>query len=185
MNGLFAAAEEVQRFCLAESWRFCFIGGLAVPRWGEPRLTRDVDLTLITGFGAEGSYVERLLAGFASRVEEPKAFALRTRVVLVRTATGVPVDIALGALPFEERCVDRASGWSVPGTQPLRTCSAEDLIVHKVFAGRDRDWADVGGIVARHGDRLDLDLIRTELEPLLEVKGTPGDLERFLALTRT
>lgn len=184
MNGLFAAAEEVQSLCVAEGWRFCFIGGLAVQRWGEPRLTRDVDLTLITGFGDEASYVTRLLAGFASRVDDPEGFARRTRVVLLRTATGVPVDVALGALPFEERSVERSSAWPVPGAQPLRTCGAEDLIVHKVFAGRDRDWADVSGILARRGDRLDLDLVVVELEPLLEVKGASGDLERFLVIAR-
>jgi len=45
MNPIFAAAEEIQAFCRARDWRFCFIGGLANQRWGEPRLTQDVDLT--------------------------------------------------------------------------------------------------------------------------------------------
>lgn len=48
MNGLFSAAELVQDLCEREGWEFCFIGGLAVQRWGEPRVTRDVDLTLLT-----------------------------------------------------------------------------------------------------------------------------------------
>jgi len=39
-----AAAEEVQIFCQKHGWSFCFIGGLAVQRWGEPRLTQDADL---------------------------------------------------------------------------------------------------------------------------------------------
>ena len=39
-----AAAGDVQRFCLQQRWQFCFIGGVAVQRWGEPRLTQDVDL---------------------------------------------------------------------------------------------------------------------------------------------
>lgn len=179
MNGLFAAAEEVQRLCDNEAWRFCFIGGLAVQRWGEPRLTRDVDLTLLTGFGGEDRYVDRLLATFTSRVPEPQAFARRARVVLLRSASGVLIDIALGALPFEERSVTRSSNWTIPGSAALRTCSAEDLVVHKVFAGRDRDWSDVGGVVARQGHRLDLDLIVEELAPLLEAKGTATDLERL------
>ena len=29
------------------------MGGVALQRWGEPRLTQDVDLTLLTGFGDE------------------------------------------------------------------------------------------------------------------------------------
>jgi hypothetical protein len=39
VNPLFAAALEIQQFFNAHGWRFCFIGGLAVQRWGEPRLT--------------------------------------------------------------------------------------------------------------------------------------------------
>ncbi len=179
MNGLFAAAEEVQRLCEEEDWRFCFIGGLAVQRWGEARVTRDVDLTLITGFGGEELYIARLLASFTSRVPEPQAFAQRARVVLLQTTSGVPIDIALGALPFEVRSIARSSRWDVTGSAALRTCSADDLVVHKVFAGRDRDWADVRGVVARQGDRLDLNLIVEELAPLLEAKGSSADLERL------
>lgn len=182
MNGLFVAADEVQQFLHGAGWRFCFIGGLAVQRWGEPRLTRDVDLTLLTGFGQEETFVAALLNRFPSRIEDPAGFARRSRVLLLRTAAGVPIDIALGVLPFEERAVGRASAWSVPDTGPLLTCSAEDLVVHKVFAGRDRDWADVDGIIARHGPSLDLPLILEELDPLLELKGDTAALGRFRAM---
>ena len=56
-----AAAGDVQRYCQQQDWRFCFIGGVAVQRWGEPRLTQDVDLTLLTGFGDEEKFVDALL----------------------------------------------------------------------------------------------------------------------------
>jgi hypothetical protein len=39
-----AAAEEIQGFLQKHNWRFCIIGGVAIQRWGEPRMTRDVDL---------------------------------------------------------------------------------------------------------------------------------------------
>jgi hypothetical protein len=45
LPGVLAAAEQVQQLCQQHGWRFCFIGGVAVQRWGEPRLTQDVDLT--------------------------------------------------------------------------------------------------------------------------------------------
>jgi hypothetical protein len=57
---LLEAAQGVQDIFVRKNWRFCFIGGIAVQRWGEPRLTLDVDLTLLTGFGEEESYVERV-----------------------------------------------------------------------------------------------------------------------------
>jgi hypothetical protein len=170
VNGLFGAADQVQTLCGQENWAFCFIGGLAVQRWGEPRLTRDVDLTLLVGFGEEQRFVDRLSARFDARVDNLGEFARRTRVVLLRTADGVPIDVALGALPFEERSVQRSSEWRVDTSMVLRTCSAEDLVVHKVFAGRDRDWADLAGIVARNWSRLDRELIEEELNPLLELK---------------
>ena len=50
MISLFRVGEAVQAVCVGQGWRFCFVGGLALQRWGEPRVTEDVDLTLLTGF---------------------------------------------------------------------------------------------------------------------------------------
>lgn len=182
MNGLFAAAAQVQRLCEEEGWSFCFIGGMAVLRWGEPRLTRDVDVTLVTGYGGEEPYVRRLLERFEGRVDDAVGFALRHRVVLLRAPDGVPVDIALAGLPFEARAVSRSSLWAVPDVPALRTCGAEDLIVHKVFAGREQDWLDVRGVLIRQATSLDTALIIDELVPLLELSDDHGALERLRAL---
>jgi hypothetical protein len=73
-------------------------------------------------------------------------------------------------MPFEERTVERASAFAISDTDSLTTCSAEDLVVHKVFAGRDKDWLDVQSIVTRQGRSLDAQLIWTELLPLLELR---------------
>jgi len=104
---------------------------------------------------------------------------LSRRVLLVRTASGVDLDIAFGALPFEERSVQRSSPWAWATDQSLITCSAEDLVVHKVFAGRDLDWGDVERVLVRQHAKLDLNLIRSELKPLLDLKGEPEALERL------
>ncbi|MGH3544555.1 MAG: hypothetical protein ACRDPW_01265, partial [Mycobacteriales bacterium] len=102
MNPIFGAAEELQEICIVEGWQFCFIGGLAVLRWGEPRLTRDVDVTILTGYGTEEPVVDTLLSRFSSRTEDAREFALRHRVLLLQASNQIPIDIALGALPFEE-----------------------------------------------------------------------------------
>jgi hypothetical protein len=178
-------ASEVQRFCQGRGWRFCFIGGVAVQRWGEPRFTQDVDLTVLTGLGDEEAFVDALLGGFHPRRADAREFALLHRVLLLHTSSGTPMDIALGALPFEERSIKRASAWAWSDDQLLTTCSAEDLVVHKAFAGRDLDWGDVERVLTRQHGRLDLDLVRTELKPLLGLKGSPealDKLERLVAL---
>jgi hypothetical protein len=187
VNPLFAAASDLQQFFEERGWRFCFIGGLAVQRWGEPRLTLDVDCTLLTGFGGEARYVDELLASFSGRVQRPRDFALAHRVLLLYGRDRVPLDIALGAMPFEEHCVERASRYDIGDGASLLTCSAEDLIVFKAFAGRDRDWLDIEGIVLRQGQALRAETIWLELLPLLELKtdsSTEPRLRRLLAAGR-
>jgi hypothetical protein len=61
VNEIIRAAAELQAICERERWRYCFIGGLALLRWGEPRETIDVDLTLLTGFGGEAPFIDKLL----------------------------------------------------------------------------------------------------------------------------
>jgi hypothetical protein len=181
MNAIFAAALDLQGFCDKRGWRCCFIGGLAVQRWGEPRMTRDADLTLLTGFGTEEAFIDPLLDTFEGRRDDARAFALKHRVLLARHPNNTPFDIALGALPFEEDSVLRSSLWNI-GEGELRTCSADDLVIHKVFAGRDQDWLDVHGILVRSGQGLDLNLIECELKPLLELKNSLSNLDKLYQL---
>lgn len=180
MKDVLQAASELQRFCQARSWRFCFIGGIAVQRWGEPRFTHDADLTLLTGFGQEEAFVDALLEQYEARSPGERDAALSNRVVRVEASNHVPLDIALGALPFEERTVGRASAWAT--NQPeekLITCSAEDLVVHKAFAGRVRDWLDLEGVLKRHGRRLNIEQIWEELTPLVALKEEPEILTKL------
>ena len=182
MQDLFLLADELQSFCQARGWRFCFIGGIALQRWGEPRLTGDVDLTILTGFGGEAGYIEDLCGAFAGRIPDAAEFARRSRVLLLQSERGIPIDISLGALPFEERVVSRASFYRyLPGAR-LNTCSAEDLVVLKAFADRSRDWSDIEGVLLRSGYQLDWMRVETELAPLCEAKAAPHILPRLRAL---
>lgn len=177
MKTLLEAGARLQRTLEELQWRFCFIGGVANFRWGTPRLTADLDLTILTGFGREAEFARVLLAHFASRIPDPMDFAGRYRVLLLRTEDGMPIDIALGAMPFEERSIERSSlGELAPGVG-LRTCSAEDLIVHKAFAARAQDWVDVEGVILRQRGQLDWPQIWTELRDLAGLKEEPTLLQ--------
>lgn len=179
MITLLEAGARLQRTLEAQKWQFCFIGGVANFRWGTPRLTTDLDLTLLTGFGREAEFVRMLLGLFESRIPDAADFAERYRVLLLRTEEGMPVDIALGAMPFEERSIGRSSlGELVPGAT-LRTCSAEDLVVHKAFAARPQDWVDIEGVILRQQGRLDWPQIWTELGDLAALKEAPELLDEL------
>jgi len=80
-----------------------------------PRVTVDVDLALLAGFGNEDEFIEPLLA----------------------------------ALQFEHSAIERASVFTFAAGVDLRTCSAEDLIVFKLFASRPLDVRDAEGVVTR------------------------------------
>lgn len=71
------------------------------------------------------------------------------------------------------------SPWKIDERNSLTTCSAEDLVVHKVFAGRDRDWADVEQVLTRQHGKLNLSQVGLELHPLLELKGSPESVEKL------
>jgi hypothetical protein len=176
---LLQTASKIDKFLKRQSWRFCFIGGIAIQRWGELRFTRDVDLTLLTGFGKEEEFADILLKEFRPRQPDAREFALTSRVLLAKTTDGIDVDIAFGALPFEERTIARASLWEIAPDVSLTTCSAEDLVVHKVFASRDLDWGDVERVLIRQHGKLNLNQIRSELKPLLELKGETEALNKL------
>jgi hypothetical protein len=186
MHPAIEAALELQGFLESHGEKFCIIGGLAVQRWGEVRLTVDADATVLTDWSRDEVVTDLLLGSpFLPRMADARKFALSNRVLLLKNAKGTHVDVALGAMDFENRSVQRSSLWRVSENATLRTCSAEDLLVHKTFAGRTRDWADIEGILQRQGPKLDLELVRSELLPLLELKGTPEAMDRLAALCRS
>ncbi|MEX2179709.1 MAG: nucleotidyl transferase AbiEii/AbiGii toxin family protein [Gemmatimonadaceae bacterium] len=177
MIHLFREAAALQTALDSRKLRFCFIGGIAVQHWGEPRTTRDIDISVFTGFGGEEAVVDALLGAYAGRIADARAFALVHRVLLLATSQGIEVDVALAALPFESEMIDRAALAELePGTT-LRLCSAEDLFVLKAFADRPRDRADLVGIARRRGNQLDWEAILGRLEPLAAAKDQPGILD--------
>ena len=100
MVDLIAAAFQLQMQIESHGWRFCFIGGLAVQHWGEPRMTRDLDVSLLVGFGTEAPFVDALLQHYPGRISDARAFALERRILLLRTESGIGIDVSLAALPF-------------------------------------------------------------------------------------
>jgi hypothetical protein len=179
INRLLDAAQEIQQFCQSRHWRFCFIGGIAVQHWGEARLTRDADLTVFTGIGDEPRYIDELVRNFESRVGQARDFALKHRVLLLRATNGVPLDVTLGALPFEEKAVASARAEEIVTGVRLQLAAPGALVVFKVFADRPQDWLDIEGIVVKSSRLIDWNEVRADLAALLELKGDTSALGRL------
>ncbi len=182
INPLFKAGLELQKTMEERKWPFCFIGGLAVLRWGDMRMTLDIALCLLCGFGNEGKYSKALLTSYRSRIPDAYNFAIANRVLLLYASNGVSVDISLSGLQFEEQMIKEATLFSFHPDCKLITCSAEAIIILKAFADRTKDWMDIEGIIVRQGKNLNIDFITEQLSPLCKEKGTPNIINKLQTL---
>ncbi len=127
------------------------IGGQAVLVHGEPRLTRDIDITL----GVDLTHLNKVLAAVASislaaAVADVESFVRTTNVLpLSDPVSNIRVDLIFSFTPYESEAVRRGVT-IVLNEVPVRFASAEDLIIHKLVAGRPRDIEDIRGVLARN-----------------------------------
>jgi len=179
VNRQFETAWLLHTFLGARRIPYAIIGGLAVQRWGQPRLTRDVDLTMLLEPGREEATLREIVAAFPPRIDDAVAFALAHRVLPVDVPGGSEADLSLGLPGYEEHVVARAVPYDLGGGREVRLCSAEDLIIHKALAGRPQDVLDIEGIVARQGKALDVAYVRRWLEELARASDDPEVRNRF------
>jgi len=143
---------------------YMIIGGQAVLLYGEPRLTRDIDLTL----GVNTEYVDELLKVIRELSLKPipeniKLFVQQTMVLpALEETTGIRVDFIFSFTPYEIEAIKRARKITIIG-QEVCFASPEDVIVHKIFAGRPRDIEDVRSIILKNLD-IDTQYIRRWLK---------------------
>ncbi|MDI6873781.1 nucleotidyl transferase AbiEii/AbiGii toxin family protein [Candidatus Solincola sp.] len=130
---------------------YMVIGGQAVLLYGEPRLTRDIDITL--GVGPEKAADIVGLAGeldLRILVEDPLEFAGSTFVLPCREEkTGIRLDFIFSRSSYEEQALRRTNVVRIQDVE-VKFASLEDLIIHKVIAGRPRDLEDVKVVLARN-----------------------------------
>jgi hypothetical protein len=132
---------------------YMIIGGQAVLLYGEPRLTRDVDITLGVGI----DHLDVLLQAIEkiplrTLPEEVAAFVKQTMVLpAIDESTGIRVDFIFSFTPYESQAINRANHIRILG-QDVLFASVEDLIIHKIFSGRPRDMEDVRIILLKNQD---------------------------------
>jgi hypothetical protein len=179
----FLDALEAVRAALDETGiPWTFIGGVAVIASGVPRQTADIDVTLLAGSITVAELIRRLGAhDLAPRIEDAELFAHENQVLLLEhSSSGVPVDLSLAWLPFEEEAI-RASrlldyaGVRIPIPRP------EDIIVYKLIASRAHDLKDAERLYLLHRKTIDITRVRTVIA---EVCLALEDQSRLEALDR-
>jgi hypothetical protein len=178
MIDLIGAAIEISNWLTQHRVPHFFIGGLAVQRWGDPRLTSDVDLCAIIDPSETDDLVQRLLKDFNAKPGAAEV-ARRVQLVPLRSSTGVTIEVALGFSGFEKTALERATRKKVAPGKSIPVCSAEDLVVYKIIANRPRDIEDVKMVILRQQDRLDERYIRRTLKDMEELVEDTDCVRRF------
>lgn len=157
------------------------IGGIATTYWGEPRATLDVDISLLVPDAELSQFVERLPPDLVPRAPQPVLeFVERTRVLPLRHASGVNIDLVFAVLPFEEEALERAIEVPIEGSI-VRIVSAEDLVLMKIFSERPKDQGDVGTVLARRWHELDHVYLEPRVIELSHLMEDPSILDRYHA----
>jgi predicted nucleotidyltransferase len=178
---LAAITRELQ----ARGIPFLIIGGQAVLLHGRPRLTEDIDLTL----GVDPTALPRILEvcarlGLTPLPADVARFVTETFVLPARhPETGIRVDLIFSTTPYEQQAIRRAVPVTLDGTA-VPFASAEDLLIHKLFAARPRDLEDALGVVRRKGDELDWHYLEHWCREFAEVPGRESMPERLAALRK-
>lgn len=68
------------------------------------------------------------------------------------------------------------------GGVTIRVATAEDLIIYKAVAWRDRDRADVERLLIRHGESIDLDRVRSVVHEFALALDDPARIDQLEAL---
>jgi predicted nucleotidyltransferase len=149
------------------------IGGLANAIWGHPRATLDIDVTV----WVQDDQIQKLLLLLKERyvflVKAPRDFILKTRVLPIKDNENLRIDIIFGALPFEKDALDRAVEVKI-GSSPIKFCTAEDLILFKIFSERPKDIEDVRGILRYRKYELDFKYLEPRIEELSNLLERPS-----------
>ena len=92
-----------------------------------------------------------------------KSFVRQTMVLpALDETTGIRVDFIFSFTPYETEAIKRAKKIKIMDRE-VNFASPEDLIIHKIFAGRPRDIEDVRTVLLKNPD-IDVQYIRKWLK---------------------
>lgn len=131
--------------------RYAIIGGIALSQWGVIRVTRDVDIKVLVPNTDYSAARIALHAAFPTSAHNQ----IPTNPLIVSvTIQDITVNFLLALPGYEELIIERAVRRDLDGWKAW-ICSAEDLIIQKVIAGRGKDWLDVEALLIEQRGKLD------------------------------
>ena len=136
--------KKIAQELITQNIPYMVIGGQAVLLYGEPRLTKDIDITL--GIGIDGlDEIQNISVKLELKplVENAEEFVKETMVYpVLDEKNGIRVDFIFSFSPYEKQAIEKAQSLKL-GEIDIKFASLEDVVIHKIIAGRARDLEDV------------------------------------------
>ncbi len=179
-NPFTTTLQDLAELFERESIGYMVIGGLAVGIWGIQRDTRDVDIAVAVDGRTAGPLLDVLRPQITWVSPDAEELAAATGIIRFRHRSTVTVDLGVSETPYLLAAIERAVEVDVSG-KSVKFCTAEDLILHKLLADRDRDRDDIRGIIRRQKKSLDRRYLDPLVHQLAEAATRPEILRRYLA----
>ncbi len=170
--------QKAIAFLEESGYRYAVIGGIALSQWGTIRATRDVDIKVLV---PEMNYQEVRQAIYRAFPDQARLQGPENPFIVAVTIEGVIVDFLLTLPGYEENIIERAVKRDFDALS-VWICSAEDLIIQKAIAGREKDWPDVEALFIEQWGKLDQTYIEDWLSQFAEALEKPELLNRIHAL---
>jgi len=177
--------KKIAQLLDQEKIPYMLIGGQAVLVYGRPRLTRDIDITL--GVDTDKfALIEGLCRKLKLRtlVENPQDFARDTKVLPTEQPDSkVRVDFIFSFTPYEAQAIKNAKQVLI-NDYPVKFASCEDVIIHKMVAGRAIDEEDIKSILAKNRDAINFGYIEQWFPEFSKLPEHKEILEKFDGLLK-
>ncbi len=159
---------------------YIIIGGQAVLIYGRPRMTRDIDLTL--GIDVDQyDLIENICRKMKLKIlpPKPRQFTKETKVLPAQDEKSlIRIDFIFSFSFYEQQAIKRAKKVDVIN-YPVKFASLEDIIVHKILAGRAIDEEDVKSIIIKNKNRINQDYIKRWLSEFKNIAEYSGAVKKF------
>lgn len=164
MENLFQSIITIQQELSSANIPSITIGGVAVAVWGEPRVTRDVDLKILLSRSEADQLLDLLADQYNILSSEPATDLRKQGLVFIKDTMGTRLDLLLADTPYDVNAIQRGKHIEVQPGINIRVCSPEDLIIYKLISTRLRDHEDARSVIYRQGEALDDDYITSWLK---------------------
>ena len=143
--------EKIAKVFEKEHIPYMIIGGQAVLLYGEPRLTKDIDVTL----GLDINELPRIRniaiqIGLTLLVQNEEKFVRETMVLpTIHEPSGFRVDLIFSFSKYEQEALKRVNKIKI-GSIDVCYASFEDLLIQKTISGRPRDIEDIKTMILKN-----------------------------------